>query len=52
MIPDLGKYAEAVVSSYAISIALLVVLVAASLHRGQKARRALAEIEQNRSANG
>ena len=28
MMPDLGKYAQAVLSSYAVSIALLVVLVA------------------------
>ncbi len=50
--PDLGKYAEAVLSSYAVTIVLLVALVAVSLHRGRKARLALAEIEKGRGGNG
>lgn len=45
MIPDLGKYADAVLGSYAASILLILVLVAASLWRGARVRRALAEVE-------
>lgn len=45
MIPDLGKYAGAVLSSYAASIGLIVALVALSLWRGAKVRRTLREVE-------
>lgn len=45
MIPDLGKYAGAVLSSYAASIALILALVGLSLWRGAKVKRALAEAE-------
>lgn len=45
MMPDLGKYAGAVLGSYAASIALIVVLVGWSLWRAAKAKRALAEVE-------
>ncbi|MFC3118396.1 heme exporter protein CcmD [Jhaorihella thermophila] len=38
MIPDLGKYADTVLSAYAISILLLVALVVLSLRRGRKVR--------------
>ena len=44
MMPDLGKYAQAVLSSYAVSIALLVVLVAMSVWRARKTRRELTDI--------
>ncbi|MDZ4096858.1 MAG: heme exporter protein CcmD [Paracoccaceae bacterium] len=46
MMPDLGKYAGAVLSSYAASIALIGILVAVSLWRGAKVRRALREVEE------
>ena len=46
MMPDLGKYADAVLSSYAASILLIAALVAVSLWRGAKVRRALQEAEQ------
>ncbi len=46
MMPDLGKYAQAVLSSYAVSISLLVILVAMTLWRGRRARRALLDIEK------
>lgn len=45
MMPDLGKYAGAVLSSYAASIALIVVLVAFSLWKAARVKRALREIE-------
>lgn len=52
MMPDLGKYTEAVLSSYAVTIVLLVVLVVMSVHRGRKARRALEEVERRRGSDG
>ena len=45
MMPDLGKYAGTVLSSYAASIALIVVLVALSLWKAARVKRALREIE-------
>lgn len=46
MIPELGKYAGAVLWSYAASVALIVALVALSLWQGAKVKRALAEVEK------
>ncbi|MGB8812472.1 MAG: heme exporter protein CcmD [Paracoccaceae bacterium] len=46
MMPELGKYAGAVLSSYAAAIVLIVALVAVSLWRGAKVRRALEEVEK------
>ena len=46
--PDLGKYADAVLSAYAVSIVLLVGIVALSLISGRKARAALRDIEEAR----
>lgn len=43
--PELGKYASAVLGSYAVSIGLIVALVVWSLWRGARMRRALAEVE-------
>lgn len=43
--PDLGKYADAVLSAYGASILLLVALVGMSLWRGRRVRAALAEVE-------
>ena len=45
MMPDLGKYASAVIGSYAASIGLIVALVLWSLWQGARMRRALAEVE-------
>ena len=45
MMPELGKYAGAVLGSYAASIGLIVLLVVWSLWRGARVRRALAEVE-------
>lgn len=45
MIPDLGKYAFAVLSSYAASLVLLAALVALSIWQGRRVKRDLAEVE-------
>ncbi|TCO70943.1 heme exporter protein CcmD [Rhodovulum euryhalinum] len=52
MIPDLGKYAGAVLSSYAISVVLLAGLIALSLWRGARVRRQLDEMESRRKTDG
>ena len=52
MMPDLGKYADAVLSAYAVSLVLLAVLVAMTLWRGRRARRALEAVERKRGADG
>jgi heme exporter protein D len=44
--PDLGKYAEAVLSAYAVSIFLLIGIVALSLWSGARACKELARIEE------
>ena len=46
--PDLGKYADAVLSAYAVSLLLLVGIVVLTLVSGRKARAALREIEEAR----
>ena len=52
MIPDLGKYATAVLGSYAATLVLLCLLVLVTLYHGRKARRALDEIEKRRGIDG
>ena len=52
MIPDLGKYAEAVLSSYGITLTLIAVLIALSLWRSARVRRQLDEVESRRKSNG
>ncbi len=42
---DLGKYAAAVIGSYAASLALIVALVVLSLARNARIKRQLAEVE-------
>ena len=46
MMPDLGKYADAVLSAYAASIVLLVLLVAMTLWRGRKVRAEMEMVER------
>lgn len=46
MMPDLGKYADAVLSAYSASIALLVILVVMTLIRGRKLRAEMARYER------
>lgn len=48
MMPDLGKYAETVLSSYAVSILLIVGLVWWSVRAARKAKLALEEVEARR----
>lgn len=45
MMPDLGKYAGAVIGSYAATILLIAGLVAYSLWQSRRAKSALAEVE-------
>ncbi|OYU39262.1 MAG: heme exporter protein CcmD [Pseudorhodobacter sp. PARRP1] len=42
---DLGKYAGAVIGSYAASVALIVVLVALSIWKSARVKRTLHEVE-------
>ncbi|MEC8292134.1 MAG: heme exporter protein CcmD [Pseudomonadota bacterium] len=52
MMPDLGKYAEAVLSSYAISLGLIVALVVLSILRDRKVKAQLAEVEARGKTGG
>lgn len=52
MMPDLGKYADAVLSSYAASAVLLVVLVVLSVRRSRKLRAELEQIENRMRRDG
>ncbi len=52
MIPDLGKYADTVLSAYAASIFLLIALVVFSVLRGRKVRAEMDATEQRMSRNG
>lgn len=52
MMPDLGKYADAVLWSYAASLLLLVALVVFSVVRGRKVRAEMEKIEHRMSRNG
>lgn len=45
MMPELGKYAVAVLGSYAASILLVAGLVALSVWQGRRVKRQLAEVE-------
>lgn len=50
--PDLGKYAEAVLSAYSVSLVLIVALVVMSLMRSKKVKAQLDAIEQKVKGNG
>jgi len=52
MMPDLGKYADTVLSSYAVSIALIVILVVMSVLRADKVKKQLDVIEKKLKSNG
>ena len=52
MLPELGKYAGAVLSSYAVSIALILALVLASIIRARRVKRELDEVEARGRRNG
>lgn len=46
MIPELGKYAVAVLSSYAVSLGLIVLLVGLTLRRARRVRAELRRVEE------
>ena len=50
MMPDLGKYAVAVLASYGATIGLLAILIGQRLWRGARLRRALREVEARQKA--
>ena len=50
--PDLGKYADAVLSAYAVSITLLVAIVALTLWRGRKVRAEMDAVEKRSGRDG
>ncbi|WP_299285815.1 heme exporter protein CcmD [uncultured Tateyamaria sp.] len=50
--PDLGKYADAVLSAYAVSIALLVAIVGLTLWRGAKVRADMRAVEERTRRDG
>lgn len=52
MMPELGKYAETVLSAYAVSILLVVALVAVSLMRAKKVKKQLQKVEMKVKSNG
>jgi len=45
MMPELGKYAFAVLGAYGVSLGLIAALVGLTLWRGARVKRALAEVE-------
>ncbi len=49
MMPDLGKYADAVLSAYAASIVLLVAIVVFSVWQSKRAKAALKDVEKRRN---
>ena len=50
--PNLGKYATEVLSAYGISLALIFGLLAVTLIKGQRARKALARVEAEQKSDG
>jgi len=52
MMPDLGKYAGAVLGAYGASVALLVLLVGVSLWQAARMKRRLAEVEARAKRGG
>jgi len=45
MIPDLGKYGDAVLSAYGVSFVLLALIILVSLRRSRKMRDELEQVE-------
>ncbi|MEM7733714.1 MAG: heme exporter protein CcmD [Pseudomonadota bacterium] len=50
--PDLGKYADAVLGAYAVSLLLLAGIVALSLWRSRRVKAELEVLEERRKSNG
>jgi heme exporter protein D len=49
MMPELGKYADTIMSAYAATIILMGVLIVLSIARARKVKKQLAEIEARRN---
>ena len=47
--PDLGKYAETVLTAYTATIVLLAAIIVVSVLRARKTKRQLAELEARRN---
>ena len=52
MMPELGKYAGAVLSAYGVSLGLILVLVVASVLRSRRVKAELDEVETRRKTHG
>lgn len=52
MMPDLGKYAGAVLSSYAVAIGLIAGLIVVSVWRARKVKAQLEDVEARRKTHG
>jgi len=52
MMPDLGKYADAVLSSYAVSLLLIFFLVAVSIRRAAQVKSQLDAVENKGEKRG
>ena len=52
MMPDLGKYADTVLSAYGASLVLLLILVVLTLRRGRRLRAELEQVEKRIARNG
>lgn len=52
MMPDLGKYADAVLSAYGVTLALIVLLAGLSIWRARRVKRALDAFEEKGSKRG
>ncbi|MEX0282314.1 MAG: heme exporter protein CcmD [Arenibacterium sp.] len=50
--PDLGKYADTVLSAYAASLVLLLILVVMTLRRGRKVRAEMEQVEKRITPDG
>jgi len=51
MMPDLGKYQSEILASYAITLVLLLGLLAISWIKGRRIAKALREVEERRAKN-
>ena len=47
--PDLGKYAETILSAYAVTIVLIIAIIVTSVMRARKTKRQLDELEARRN---
>ena len=50
--PDLGKYADAVLRAYAVSLLLLAGILVLSLWRSRRVKAELEVLEERRKSNG